>query len=64
MEKETTVIMEAVNFTTITKKEVLKQDPSELIDLLNKYDKRSLNRNDERNFESAQDIIESYITMN
>lgn len=65
MERDTTTtVMEAVNFTNITKRIVLGQDPSELIDFLNAFYSRKLNPKNEYHFEVAQDLIDLYITNN
>lgn len=65
-EKKPVHVLETVNFTNVTKKEIFGADPKQLITLLNKYDSRNtaLNPANEEHFEVAQDLVLMYITLN
>lgn len=63
--QETVIPMETVLFTTITKRMVLQENPSRIIDFLNDIENRfRLNPRNEYHFEVAQELTELYINMN
>ncbi len=59
-------ILENVIFTDITKRNVIAEDPTVVIDLLNKTSEsdRKLSRNNEYHFDIAQELLTLYLNMN
>lgn len=57
-------ILENVIFTDLTKRNVIAEDPSVVIDVLNDHTPRTLSRNNEYHFEVAQELLTLYLKMN
>ena len=66
VETGTITILENVIFTDLIKREVIAEDPSVVIDLINKNCEpdRKLSRNNEYHFEVAQELLTLYIKLN
>lgn len=57
-------ILENGIFTDLTKRNVIAEDPSKIIDVLNDHTPGTLSRNNEYHFEVAQELLTLYLKLN
>lgn len=64
MPKETTDVMETVNFTDILKKRVYAEDPVKLVELVNKLPNERLDPRNDYHLDVAQEKVLMFIKWN